>query len=147
MLRGAVGRQQKAASRSCHLLMFTVGGRRLAVKTEEIGGISAWKGSFPIPSLTPFVSAVVRQDRGVFPVFDLAQLLRVTVQGEQALCLLAKQPGGAMAICIDEEMPSLHMPDTGTVHPYRGQDVPAVESVFVGFEEVPIISLARLGNA
>lgn len=147
MLRGAVGRQQKSVSRSCHLLIFTVGGRRLAVKTDEVGGISSWGGSFPVPSRTPFVTAVVRQDRGVFPVFDLAQLLHVAVQGEQRLCLLAKQPGGAMAICIDEEMPSLHTLDAGSVHPYLKSDVPAAESFTVGFEEVPILSLARLGQA
>lgn len=147
MLRGTVGRQQKVAPRSCHLLVFTVGGRRLAVRTEEVGGISAWNGSLPVPSRTPFVSAVVRQDRGVFPVFNLAELLRVTVQGELTLCLLAKQPGGAMAICIDEEMPSLHKLDVASVRPYQGSEFPAAGTFSVGFEEIPIISLARLGNA
>lgn len=147
MLRGGLGRHQKVAPRSCHLLVFSVGGRRLAIKTENIGGISAWRESFPVPSQTPFVSAVVRQDQGVFPVFDLARLLQVRVQGEAALCLLVKQPEGAMAICIDEEMPSLQTLDMGSVHPYRGGDLPAAESVSVGFDEVPILSLARLGNA
>lgn len=147
MLRGAGGRQQKVSSRSCHLLMFTVGGRRLAAKADEVGGISAWNGSLTVPSRTPFVSAVVRQDRSLFPVFNLAELLRVTVQGEQALCLLAKQPGGTMAICIDEEMPSLHTLDAASIHPYQGNEFPAVGSFSMGFEEVPIISLARLGAA
>lgn len=146
MLRGAPGRQQKAAPRSRQLLVFAVGGRRLAAKAEEIGGISAWTESFPVPSGTPFVSAVVRQDQGVFPVFDLARLLRVQVQGAQRLCLLAKQPGGALAICIDEEMPSLHEPDAGSVHPYQGRDIAAAESFSMGFEDVPILSFARLGT-
>lgn len=147
MLRGTVGRQPKIVSRSCHILVFTVGGRRLAVKTEDVGGISPWAGSFPVPSRTPYVSAVVRQDRGVFPVFELAQMLRVVVQGEQKLCLLAKQSGGAMAICIDEEMPSLHTLESGSIHPYSKSDVPAAESFTVGFEDIPILSFARLGHA
>ena len=119
----------------------------MAAKTEEVGGISAWTGSLPVPSRTPFVSAVVRQDHSVYPVFNLAELLRVRVRGEQTLCLLAKQPGGAMAICIDEEMPSLHTLDTAAVHPYQGSEFPATGSVTMDFEEVPIIALARLGNA
>lgn len=147
MLRGTVGRQHKVGSRSCHLLVFSVGGRRLAVKTEEVGGISAWNGSLPVPSRTPFVSAVVRQEHGVFPVFNLAELLRVRVQGELTLCLLAKQPGGSMAICIDEEMPSLHTLDVASVRPYQGSEFPAAGIFSVGFEEVPIIALSRLGNA
>ncbi len=147
MLRGAVGRQRQATSRTCHLLVFSVGGRKLAAKTEEIGGISAWTRSIPVPSRTPFVSSVIRRDQSVFPVFDLAGMLNVRVKGSQRFCLMAKQPAGAMAICIDEEMPVLYSLDLSKIQTYHGRDVEAVGCFTDEFEEVPIISLARLGAA
>ena len=147
MLRGAIGRQRQATSRMCHLLVFSVGGRRLAVKTEEIGGISVWIGSIPVPSCTPFVSSVIRRDQAVFPVFDLAGMLKVRVRGEQWLCLMAKQSAGAMAICIDEEMPVLHALDASRIQPYRSQEMDTVGCFTDEFEDVPIISVARLGAA
>lgn len=147
MLRGAVGRQRKATSQLCRLLVFSVGGRRLAVKTEEIIGVSAWVGSIPIPSRTPFISAVIRRDQEVFPVCDLAGMLKVRVKGEQRLCLMAKQAGGAMAICIDEEMPVLHSLDAAKIQAYRDKDIHTVGCFTDEFEDVPIISAARLGAA
>lgn len=147
MLRGAAGRQRQATSRMCHLLVFTVGGRKLAAKTEEIGGVSIWTKSIPVPSSTPFVSSVIRRDQTVFPVYDLAGMLNVRVKGSQRLCLMAKQPAGAMAICIDEEMPVLHSLDATKIQAYRGQDLDAAGCFADEFEEVPIISLSRLGAA
>jgi chemotaxis signal transduction protein len=147
MLRGAVGRQRQATSQMCHLLVFSVGGRRLAVKTEEIGGISAWTGSIPVPSRTPFIFSIIRRDQAVFPVFDLAGMLKVRVKGEQRLCLMAKQPAGAMAICIDEEMPVLHSLDVAKIQAYRGREIDSVGCFTDEFEDVPIISVARLGSA
>lgn len=147
MLRGAVGRQRRAASQICHLLVFSVGGRRLAVKTDEIAGISAWMGSIPIPSCTPFISSVIRRDQALFPVFDLAGMLKVRVKGEQWLCLMAKQPAGAMAICIDEEMPVLHSLDAAQIQASRSDDIDTVGYFTDEFEDVPIISAARLGAA
>lgn len=145
MLRGASGRQRQATSRTCHLLVFSVGGRKLAAKTEEIGGISAWTRSIPVPSRTPFVSSVIRRDQSIVPVYDLAGMLKVRVKGSQRLCLMAKQPAGAMAICIDEEMPVLHSLDLAKIQAYRGQDLDAAGCFADEFEEVPIISLSRLG--
>lgn len=147
MLRGAAGRQRHTTSRMCHLLVFSVGGRKLAVKTEEIGGISAWTGSIPVPSRTPYVSSIVRREQAVWPVFDLAGMLKVRVRGDQRLCLMAKQPTGAMAICIDEEMPVLHTLDAARIRAYRSQEIEAVGCFADEFEDVPIISVARLGSA
>ena len=147
MLRGAGGGQQRQVSRSSHLLVFSVGGKRLAVRTTEVGGISAWIGSVPIPSRTPYVAAVVRQEHGIVPVFDLAGLLKVRVRGAQRLCLMAKHPGGAMAICIDEEMPSLHVHDLSMICPYEGAAFPTSGRIEIDLEEIPIISFAKLGHA
>ena len=147
MLRSTRGERTKTASRSCHLLAFSVGGRQLAVKTDEVAGISGWKGSISVPSRTPFVSAVVRQDAVVLPVFNLAGLLRVAVQGDELLCLTAKHRDGLMAICIDAEMPVLHTLDVTAIKAYRGNEFKAVGTFTNGFDEIPIISLAQLGSA
>ena len=147
MLRGAVGRQRHAVSKTAHLLVFSIGGRRLAVKTEEVGGIGEWTGSVSVPSRTPFVSAIIRRDRTVFPVFDLAGMLNVLVRGTQPLCLMAKHPMGAMAIRIDEDMPVLHQLDSGAIRGYHTREFETIGSFTDEFEEIPIISLARLATA
>jgi chemotaxis signal transduction protein len=147
MLRPSLARQQKSGIRSCPLLIFSVGGRRLAVKTDEVVGISEWKGSIPVPSRTQFVSAVVRKGDEVFSVFDLAGLLHVRVRGEELLCLTAKHPRGAMAICIDEDMPVLHTIDTAAIQAYRGGEFEAVGNFESGPDQIPIISLVKLGSA
>lgn len=147
MLRGAVGRQRLTHSPLCHLLVFSVGGRRLAVKTEEIGGVSAWTGSIPVPSRTPFISSVIRRDQAVFPVFDLAGMLKVRVRGDQRLCLMVNQAAGALAICIDEEMPVLHSLEATKIQAHRSQEIESLGCFTDEFEDVPIISVARLGAA
>jgi chemotaxis signal transduction protein len=118
----------------------------LAVKTDEVAGISQWPGSIAVPSRTPFVSAVVRREREVLPVFDLANLLHVTPRGDTLLCITAKHPRGPMAICIDEEMPVLHHLDAGAMRAYRGSEFEAVGSFQSGLDEIPILSFATLGS-
>jgi chemotaxis signal transduction protein len=147
MLRSAVGTKQKISARMCPLVVFTVGGRRLAVKTDEVADISEWKESIPVPSRTPFIAAVVRREREVFPVFDLAGLLHVSMQGTHLLCLTVKHPHGTMALCIDEEMPVLHTLDTAAIQVYQGGDFEAVGSFTSGFDEIPIIAVSKLASA
>lgn len=147
MLRPSLRRKQTSSPQSCPVLIFSVGGRRLAVKTNEVAGISEWKGSIPVPSRTQFISAVVRKDQKVFPVFDLADLLHVTVKGEDLLCLTAKHPQGEMAICIDEDMPVLHTLDSAAIQGYQGGEFEAVGSFASGLDQIPIISFAKLGAA
>lgn len=147
MLRPSLLRKQESGSRSCPLLVFSVGGRRVAVKTDEVAGISVWKKSTPVPSRTKYVSAVVRKDDEVFPVFDLAGLLRVKIKGDELLCLTAKHHRGAMAICIDQDMPVLHTLDIAAIQPYRGGEFDATGSFSSGPDQIPIISLAKLGSA
>jgi chemotaxis signal transduction protein len=147
MLRSSFGNKPQTGSHSCPLLIFSVGGRRLAVKTHEVAGISKWNGSIPVPSRTAFVSAVMRRDQHVFPVFNLAELLRVSVQGEQLLCLTVKHPHGAMAICIDEEMPVLHTLETAAIQAYQGGEFEAVGSFASGLDQIPIVALSKLASA
>jgi chemotaxis signal transduction protein len=126
--------------------VFSVGGRRLAAKTDEVAGISEWKESIPVPSRTPFISAVVREDQVVLPVFDLAELLHVSARGDYLLCLKAKHPRGTMAICIDEKMPILHTLDFATIQPCREREFCSIGSFSSGLDEIPIISLSKLGS-
>lgn len=144
MLRGVSTGQRGAASRAKNLLVFSVGGRRLATRAEEVIGIARWKESVPIVSRTPFVSAVVRQGYMVLPVFDLAARLHLAVQGSSPLCLTATHPLGHMAICIDEDVPALQPYEPSGIQRYRGTDVPAQESYMIGFDEIPILSLSQL---
>jgi len=147
MLRAGIGIQQKSASRSWNLLVFSVGGRRLAARTNEVAGISEWKESVPVPSRTPFISSLVRQDQTVLPVFDLAELLHVSVRGNYPLCLTAKHPRGTLAICIDEEMPLLQTLDPSSIRQYQGSEFSAIGSFLSDHVEIPIIALSKLGSA
>lgn len=146
MLRPSLGRKQRSHSQSCHVLVFSVGGRRVAAKTEEVVRISEWKGSIPVPSRTPFVSAVVRNHDEILPVFNLAESIGLQVRGENPLCITAKHPCGPMAICVDEDMPILHTLDRARIQAYRGGAFQAVGSFANGSDEIPIISFAHLGS-
>ncbi len=141
------GRAQTSAARTCPLLVFSVGGRRLAVRTDEVAGVSPWPGSIPVPSRTPLISAVVRREHEVLPVYDLAGLLHVTPRGEELLCVTAKHPLGPLAICIDDDMPILHALESHALRPYRDAEFEAVGSFMSGLDEIPIISFAKLGVA
>ena len=145
MLRGWNGNQRKQAARSWNLIVFAIGGRRMAVKAEELTGISKWTGSVPAESGMPFVSSVIRVDQAEFPVFDLAEMLHVPVRGDSLLCLMAKHPCGTLAICVDEEMPVLHTLDPATLQPHRGEDLPVIGSFSNGVDQIPILSLSQLG--
>ena len=145
MLRGSNGHHRKQTARSWNLIVFSVGGRRLAVKAEELLGINKWTGSLPAPNGMPFVSSMVRMDHDEFPVFNLAAMLHVTVRGDALLCLMAKHPSGTVAICVDEEMPILHAIDPVTVQPYRGEEFPVIGSFSNGVDQIPILSIAQFG--
>lgn len=144
MLRTGERLQRHTARRSWDVLVFSVGGRRLAVKTLEVGGVSPWGESVPVAGRTPFVTAVIRLNQVVLPVFDLASSLRLSVLGNP-LCLRVRHPLGDMAMCIDEEIPVLHTLHPSMVQHYRGTDVPADGSYANGLDEIPILSVSRLG--
>ena len=116
------------------------------MKTLEVSSISQWNESIPVAGRTPFVTAVIRQGQIVLPVFDLAASLHLTVQGSSPLCLRVKHPLGEMAMCIDEEIPVLHTMDPASIQTYQGKDVPAEGSYTNGLDEIPILSVSRLGS-
>jgi chemotaxis signal transduction protein len=146
MLRTSQKHQWETVRQLWQLLVFSVGGRRLAVKTLDVSGISQWNESIPIAGRTPFVAAVVRQGQTVLPVFDLAASLHLTVQGNSPLCLRVKHPLGEMVMCIDEEIPVLHTFDVAAIQTYQGKDLPAEGSYTNGLDEIPILSVSRLGS-
>ncbi|WP_447980215.1 chemotaxis protein CheW [Candidatus Nitrospira bockiana] len=134
-----------AEQRQAAVLLFSVGGRRIAARAREVGGIWPWSQPVVVPSGTPFISALLRRNGDVFPVFDLARKLGVTVKGDVPLCVIAKRHDGPIAICIDSEMPSLQVIDESTIRPVPWRDSDVVGTCRIGVEEVPLYSLARLG--
>ena len=138
--------QTPEAVKPWSLVMFSVGGKRLAVRAEEIGGVSPWTEAMPVPSLTPYITAVVRQGEEILPVFDLARLLMVQVSKVDPLCLRAKRQDGLMAICIDPDVPTLHQVEARAIRPASSGAPGVVGVCSIGSEEdVPIYSWALLG--
>lgn len=136
--------QSSRAPKAWPLLVFSVGGRSLAVKAEEVMSVQPWTEAIPVPSGTAYVNAVLRQGEDVLPVFDLAAKLRVQVKGSRPLCVIAKRKDGPMAVCIDADIPALLTVDASAVKPAAGgSDITGF--CLVGAEEVPIYSLTTLG--
>lgn len=126
------------------VLLFSIGGRRLAARMEEVVGVTSWSVVVPLKNETPFLSGLVRHDQAVLPVCDLAARLRVSVEGGHPLCLVAKHPLGNMAICIDEVMPIMQTCDTDRLRNYQANDLPAEQSCEVDMEEIPILHMSQL---
>ncbi|MGQ0812658.1 MAG: chemotaxis protein CheW [Nitrospiraceae bacterium] len=145
MLRTHRGPQYKTR-RSGGLVVFSIGGRRLAAKTEEVGGVAPWPDTMPVPSQTPFVTAIARREKDLLPVFDLAARLNVAVRGDTPLCLIARHEHGPMVIRIDSDIPSLRMVDTSAVQPIQSEDPDAIGVFQDGAERIPVYSLATLGK-
>ena|SRR5581483_4528053 len=152
MLRTLPGRKSKVSkvtksAKTIPLVVFSVGGRRLAAKAEEVGGIWPWTNSMLVPSGTAFVNAVLRRGDEILPVFDLAGKLNVQVEGQFPLCLIAKRYDGPIALCIDEEIPILHMLETEAIRPIFGEDPHVAAVCRIGTEELPLYSLVKLNSA
>lgn len=148
MLRAAREQQHALATkRSWNMVLFSVGGIKLAARTEDVGGISPWTQSIPVPSRTPFVHAMLKRDHDVIPVYDLATRLSRTLQGDPLLCLVARHLDGPMAICIDAEVPSLETVDVRAIRPSGGEDIETLGMATIGGEDVAIVALQRLGRS
>jgi len=138
--------QTPEAAKPWSLVMFSVGGKRLAVRAEEVGGVWPWPEPMPVPSLTPHVNAVVRQGEEILPVFDFARLLMVQVSKAEPLCLRVRRHDGLMAVCIDPDVPTLHQVEAKAVQP-ASSGLPGVMGMCsIGSEDVPIYSWAMLGQ-
>jgi chemotaxis signal transduction protein len=129
------------------VVVFSVGGLKLAARTEDVGGVSPWTESIPVPSRTPFVQAMLKRGNYVMPVYDLASRLSSPVQGDLLLCLEARHLDGPMAICIDADVPSLETVDATAIRPSGREDVETLGMVTIGGEDVAIVALQRLGRA
>ncbi|MBA5866110.1 MAG: hypothetical protein GDA67_05355 [Nitrospira sp. CR1.3] len=147
MLRAARQQEQAVAAKpSWSIVVFSIGGMKLAARTEDVGGVTPWGDRIPVPSRTPFVGSLVKRDKEVLPVYDLASQLDREAQGESMLCLVARHVDGPMAICIDADIPSLHTVDAAQIRPSRRQDIETVGSFTSDGEEIDIVALQRLGK-
>lgn len=148
MLRASKQQEKSvAAKRSWNLLVFSVGGERLAARTDDVGGIAPWANSIAVPSRTPFVQAMVRREKEVLPVYDLAARLNRSLLGDPLLCLVAKHVDGPMAICIDGDMPSLHTIEAGTLQFSTRTDIETIGSFNDGNGEIPVVAFQTLGGS
>lgn len=127
-------------------MVFSIGGMKLAARTEDVGGVSPWTDSIPVPSRTPFVQAMLKRDQHVMPVYELANRLSRILQGDPLLCLVARHLDGPMAICIDAAVPSLETVDAAVIRPTIGGDLETLGSVTIGGDDVEIVALQRLGR-
>ena len=148
MLRAARGQQHaQATKRSWNVVVFSVGGMKLAARTEDVGGVSPWTESIPVPSRTPFVHAMLKRDNHVMPVYDLAARLSRKLTGSPLLCLVARHLDGPMAICIDADVPSLETVDATAIRQNGRGDIETLGSVTIGENDVAIVALQRLGRS
>ena len=153
MLRSQLRRQSDTtasgatAARVQSMVVFSVAGKRLAARTEEIGGLLPWPGTMPVPSDTPFVTSLVRHEESCLPVFDLAAKFKCSVREEESLCLIVKHVDGPLAICIDAQVPSMHVVPRSEVQYQSGLDPDIAGSCVAGDEQLPLINLATLGVA
>jgi chemotaxis signal transduction protein len=148
MLRAARGKQQvQVTKRSWNVVVFSIGGIKLAARTEDVGGVSPWTESIPVPSRTPFVQAMLKRENHVMPVYDLAARLSRKLIGSPLLCLVARHLDGPMAICIDADMPSLETVDATAIRSNGIEDVETHGTVTIAGNDVAIVALQRLGRS
>jgi chemotaxis signal transduction protein len=145
MRKTSLGQHSKAV-KAIPLVCFSVGGRRLAVKAEEVGGIWPWNQVVPVPSGTLFINAILRRGDDVLPVYDLAGRLRVSVQETSRLCLIAKCNEGPMAVCIDGDIPTLHAVPSEAMTSLSQAEPDLLGVCRIGEDDIPIYSLTRLGR-
>jgi len=127
-------------------VVFSVGGVKLAARTEDVEGVSSWAETIPVPSRTPFVQAMLKRDNHVMAVYDLAARLNRVAQGEPLLCLVARHLDGPMAICIDAAMPSLQAVNPASIRPNSSMDIESLGLITIGAQDVAIVALQRLGR-
>lgn len=147
MLRAARQQDQAvSAKRSWNVVVFSVGGHKLAARTEDVGGVAPWIDPVPVPSRTPFVGAMLKREKEVMPVYDLGTRLSREPEGDPLLCLVARHVDGPMAICIDGVIPSLHSVDVAHIVPSKHLDLETLGSFNDEGQEIDIVALQRLGR-
>jgi hypothetical protein len=89
----------------------------------------------------------MRRGNEVLPVFDLASRLQVQVKGPNLLCLIAKRQDGPMAVCIDGDIPTLQAIPLEAIRSMTQVYSDIIGTCRIGEEELPIYSMARLGDS
>ena len=142
------GQSKQVGERAANwsLMVFSIGGRTLAARMEDVGGVLPWTGAMPVPSRTPYVNALMRNGEDVLPVFDLAGMLKLQVQGDQPMCLIAKRQDGPMAICIDAEIPKLTTVEPTALYPPAQADPNILWQCQINGIAVPIYAFSHLGT-
>ena len=148
MLRSGQGAQHdRAEKRVWNVVVFSVGGVKLAARSEEVGGVSPWTESVRVPSRTPYVQAMLKREKDVLPIYDLGAQLNTVAQGDPLLCLVARHVDGPMAICIDAEVPSLQTVDAADIRSSVRQDLDTLGMFIENGEDIPIVALHQLGRS
>ena len=148
MLRAARQQEQIVSEkRAWTVVVFSIGGIRLAARTEDVGGVAPWIDPVPVPSRTPFVGAMLAREKDVMPIYDLGTRLRREPEGDTLLCLVARHVDGPMAICIDAVIPSLHNIEVGQIVPSKRMDLETLGSFTDEGEDIDIVALQRLGHS
>jgi chemotaxis signal transduction protein len=147
VLRAARQQEQAVSARkSWNVVIFSVGGIKLAARTEDVGGVAPWIEPVPVPSRTPFVGAMLKREKEVMPVYDLASRLSREPEGDSLLCMVARHIDGPMAICIDSVIPSLHNIEIAQINPSTRLDLETLGSFNEDGQKIDIVALQRLGR-
>lgn len=128
------------------LVRFSVGGRPLAARVEEVGGVWPWTDAMPVPSDTPYLNALLRHDEEVLPVYALAARFNVRVEGAASLCLVAKHHKGPLALQIDPDLPTVHRVELASIRPGASSERDCLGSCLIEGQDVPLYSLRALGE-
>ena len=140
-LHQAAGAKRNAI---CSLVFFSVGGQPLAARMEEVGSVRPWVPFSLVPCGKAYVNGLIRYGEDVFPVYDLASQLKVTLQGTSHFCLMAKTPKGDLAIRIDSTIPSMQSVELSAIQSKGDPDSPFREVCVVGLKEIPVYSFASI---
>ena len=139
------GATRNAAVRQT-LVVFAVGGHRLATPIEEVGGVWPWHEPTLVPSRTPYVDAVLPHDGEFLPVFNLAGFLDIHVTGQAPFCLVLKTQKGPMAVCVDDVVPSMYVCDSDSIQPTDETEPYQTGTCRIAGEPIPIYSFKKLGT-
>ena len=138
--------QKKPALDKRFVMIFSMGGRSFAVPMEEVGGIIHWPDGMMVPSETPFVNAVVWREKDIIPVFNLAEMLELTIESDPPLCLLVKHEDGPLAVRIDSNVPMLQSVDHVSMQRSEGNNPFITGTCSLDGQSVTLLELSRLGK-
>lgn len=147
MLRASSPKKQQAASiKLWNIVVFSIGGVKLAARAEDVGSVAPWIDGIPVPSRTPFVSGLINRDDDIMPVYDLGARIDRCPEGEPLLCLVARHWDGPMAICIDSTLPLIRTIETSQIGESQQTDLETLGSFHEGGHKIEILALKSLGR-